>query len=54
MKKIFLILLSIFLCLSAEAKVKSKDISFPKHFYTDKIKSCSYAVSYTHLRAHET
>ena len=42
MKKILLTLFSIFLCLSAEAKVKSKDISFPKHFYTDKIKSCSY------------
>ena len=42
MKKIFLILFGIILCLSAEAKVKSKDISFPKHFYTDKIKSCSY------------
>ena len=42
MKKILLTLFGIFLCLSAEAKVKSKDISFPKHFYTDKIKSCSY------------
>ena len=42
MKKILLTLFSIFLCLSAEAKVKSKDISFPKHFYIDKIKSCSY------------
>ena len=42
MKKILLIFISVFLCLSAQAKVKSKDISFPKHFYTDKIKSCSY------------
>ena len=42
MKKILLTLFGIFVCLSAEAKVKSKDISFPKHFYTDKIKSCSY------------
>ncbi len=45
MKKILLTLFGIFLCLSAEAKVKSKDISFPKHFYTDKIKSCLYVGS---------
>ena len=42
MKKILLIFFSAFFCLSAQAKVKSKDISFPKHFYTDKTKSCSY------------
>ena len=40
MKKILLFFFSTFLCLSAQAEVKSKDISFPKHFYTDKIKSC--------------
>ena len=40
MKKILLFFFSTFLCLSAQAKVKSKDISFPKHFYTNKIASC--------------
>ena len=42
MRLFFLIFLSLFLGLSAQAKVKSKDISFAKHFYTDNIKVCSF------------
>ena len=42
MNKILLIFLSIVMILPAQAKVKSKDISFPKHFYTDKILSCTF------------
>ena len=42
MRLFFFIFLSLFLGLSAQAKVKSKDISFAKHFYTDNIKACSF------------
>ena len=42
MKKILFIFLSIlFFNLSAQAQVKSKDIKFPRKFYTDKIKTCN-------------
>jgi len=41
-KKILFIFLSIlFFNLSAQAQVKSKDIKFPRKFYTDKIKTCN-------------
>ena len=40
MKKILSIFLGLFLILPAQAKVKSKDIIFPKHFYTNQIESC--------------
>jgi hypothetical protein len=40
MKKIFIIIITLFLSYSAQAKVKSKDIKFPGKFYTDEIKTC--------------
>ena len=45
MKKILLVFLSFFVILSSHAKVKSKDINFPKHFYTNQIKTCSFVGS---------
>ena len=45
MKNIFIIFLSLFLILPVQAKVKSKDIIFPKHFYTNQIEACSYVGS---------
>ena len=41
MKKILIIIFSLFFSLSAQAKVKSKDIKFPGKFYTDEIKTCA-------------
>ena len=49
MKKILIILFSLlFFSLSAQAKVKSKDIKFPAGVYTDEIKSCK-AIGYASL-----
>ena len=45
MKNVFIIFLSLFLILPVQAKVKSKDIIFPKHFYTNQIEACSYVGS---------
>tara|TARA_X000001036_G_C20597204_1_gene773431 strand:+ start:37 stop:1170 length:1134 start_codon:yes stop_codon:yes gene_type:complete len=42
MKKIFIYFIFLLFSFPALAKVKSKDISIPKHFYTDKIQSCSF------------
>ena len=41
MKKILIIIFSLFFSLSAQAKVKSKDIKFPGKFYTNEIKTCA-------------
>ena len=40
MKKILLILLSFFVFVPTQAKIKSEDINFPGKFYTDKIETC--------------
>ena len=49
MKKILIILFSLlFFSLSAQAKVKSKDIKFPAGVYTDEFKSCK-AIGYASL-----
>ena len=49
MKKILIILFSLlFFSLSAQAKVKSKDIKFPLGVYTEKIQSCK-AIGYATL-----
>ena len=41
-KLLGIIVLSFLFCFSAMAKVKSNDLSFPKHFYTNNIKACSF------------
>src|SRR6056300_371436 len=41
-KLLGIIVLSFLFCFSAMAKVKSNDLSFPKHFYTSNIKACSF------------
>ena len=48
MKKILIILFSLFFSLSAQPKVKSKDIKFPLGVYTEKIQSCK-AIGYATL-----
>ena len=40
MKKVLILLFSLFFCFSAQAKIKSKDINFPGKFYTNKIETC--------------
>ena len=43
MKKVLgIIVLSFLFCFPSIAKVKSNDLSFPKHFYTSNIKACSF------------
>ena len=42
MKKIFIFFIFLLFSFSAQAKVKSKDISFPKHFYVEQIETCPY------------
>jgi len=42
MKKVFILIIFLLFDYSAQAKVKSKDITFPKHFYTDNIEACSF------------
>ena len=42
MKNIVIFLIFLLLSFPAKAKVKSKDISFPKHFYTESIEVCSF------------
>ena len=41
MKKVLILLFSLFFCFSAQAKIKSKDINFPGKFYTNKIETCT-------------
>jgi hypothetical protein len=41
MKKVSILLFSLFFCFSAQAKIKSKDINFPGKFYTNKIETCT-------------
>ena len=41
-KLLGIIVLSFLFCFSAIAKVKSNDLSFPKHFYTNNINACSF------------
>ena len=43
MKNILIFLIFLLLSFPVKAKVKSKDISFPKHFYTENIEVCSFA-----------
>ena len=40
MKKVLILLFSLFFCFSAQAKIKSKDINFPGKFYSNKIETC--------------
>ena len=40
MKKVSILLFSLFFCFSAQAKIKSKDINFPGKFYSNKIETC--------------
>jgi len=47
MRLFIIIFLYLFFCVSAQAKVKSEDISFAKNFYTDNIKACSFVGSET-------
>ena len=42
LKKIFIFFIFLLFSFSAQAKVKSKDISFPKHFYVEQIETCPY------------
>ena len=42
MKKIFIFFIFLLFSFSVQAKVKSKDISFPKHFYVEQIETCPY------------
>ena len=42
MKNIVIFLIFLLLSFPTKAKVKSKDISFPKHFYTENIEVCSF------------
>ena len=47
MRLFILVFLYFFLCVPVQAKVKSEDISFAKHFYTDNIKTCPFVGSET-------
>ena len=42
MKKILFFFIFLILSFPAHSKVSSKDINFPKHFYTDQIKNCPF------------
>ena len=42
MKNTVILIILLLLSFPVKAKVKSKDISFPKHFYTENIEVCSF------------
>ena len=42
LKKIFIFFIFLLFSISAQAKVKSKYISFPNHFYVEQIETCPY------------